>query len=247
MTRTNVAERASGRPGWFSQTLIQLFMKRATVVACQTVGDGFRLITLESPQFRDVEWVAGQKIQIAMNSAFVARTFTPLDWDAEAGRARILVYVHGAGPGAAWAEGFLLGSQCDVFGPRASLDVRGVAGPLVVFGDETSIGIAHAITRQAPTRNVRRLLEVNSLGDAEAALASVDLHANELFARRSSDAHLADVEGLLPILATAGATFVLTGKATSIQHLRRALKRLEVPPGRLVAKAYWAPGKRGLD
>jgi NADPH-dependent ferric siderophore reductase len=51
----------------------------------------------------------------------------------------------------------------------------------------------------------------------------------------------------LPVLAAAGASFILTGKATSIQRLQRALKAQGVPRSRLLTKAYWAPGKTGLD
>ena len=59
--------------------------------------------------------------------------------------------------------------------------------------------------------------------------------------------HLEEMEAALPALAAAGATFVLTGKAGTIQRLRQELKRQAVPAERIVAKAYWAPGKTGLD
>jgi hypothetical protein len=55
-----------------------------------TIGDRFRLITLEGLALAGVTWTPGQKIQIAMGSAFVARTYTPIEWDAAAGRTRIL-------------------------------------------------------------------------------------------------------------------------------------------------------------
>ncbi len=35
--------------------------------------------------------------------------------------------------------------------------------------------------------------------------------------------------------------------ARGLQRIRQALKRLSVPGPRIVAKAYWAPGKVGLD
>jgi hypothetical protein len=54
-------------------------MKHARVVEAEKLGDDFRLINLESPEFRDDSWAPGQKMQIAMGSAFVARTFTPID------------------------------------------------------------------------------------------------------------------------------------------------------------------------
>jgi hypothetical protein len=40
---------------------------------------------------------------------------------------------------------------------------------------------------------------------------------------------------------------VLSGKATSIQRLSKQLRQLGISRGRLQTKAYWAPGKAGLD
>ena len=44
-----------------------------------------------------------------------------------------------------------------------------------------------------------------------------------------------------------GTLFVLTGRAQSIQQARQALKARGVPGSRIVSKAYWAPGKAGMD
>ncbi len=235
--------------GRLSRALTRLFMKRARVAAAERVAEGFRLITLESPEFRGARWAPGQKVQIAIGSAFVARTFTPMDWDADAGRTHILGYAHaGGGPGSAWLDRAAPGDPCDVFGPRASLDVSRAAGMCVVIGDETSIGLACALARWRPAGSPAAcLLEVDRLADVRAVLARLDLHAGELFQRTTGDAHLDDVERRLPELAASGATFVLTGKASSIQRLRRALKGLGVPSSRLATKPYWVPGKTGLD
>jgi NADPH-dependent ferric siderophore reductase len=48
-------------------------------------------------------------------------------------------------------------------------------------------------------------------------------------------------------VAASGAHFVLTGKASSIQHAGRVLKAVGVASSRVKTKAYWAPGKIGLD
>jgi hypothetical protein len=55
------------------------------------------------------------------------------------------------------------------------------------------------------------------------------------------------MEAALPALAVTDATFVLTGKASTIQRLRQSLTRQAVSSRRIVTKAYWAPGKAGLD
>lgn len=237
----------SASPGRLSRALIRVLMKHAYVVEARSIADGFRLVTLESPEFKGLHWSPGQKLQIAMGSAFVARTFTPIEWDAAAGRTRLLGYMHGLGPGSAWIRDVVPGDACDVFGPRASLDSGDAADMCVVFGDETSIGLASAIKHHAPGRNLRCLFEVGIEFHARQALKYLGLEAAELFERTEADSHLERIECRLQPLAATGASFVLTGKASSIQRLRRHLKSLGIPASRLLSKPYWAPGKTGLD
>lgn len=248
MTPSQISEtQAPRQPGRLGRALIRLLMKQARIVEAEPVAEGFRLLTLESHEFKKLHWIPGQKVQIAMGSAFVARTFTPIEWDAVAGRTRILGYAHGDGPGSAWISNARAGDECDVFGPRASLDVGRANGMCVVLGDETSIGLAYAASRHVPGSPMQCLLEVNVAADAHAALARLDLGGAELFERTQNEAHLADIERRLPALVAAGATFVLTGKASSIQRLRRALKALGTSSSRVMTKPYWAPGRTGLD
>lgn len=238
------AARAQSR---LSKALIGLLMKRAMVASIDDVADGFRIVTLEGAALRSAVWLPGQKVQVAMNSAFVARTYTPIEWDAATGRTRIVGYAHGEGPGSGWLRGLDVGDECDLFGPRGSLDARPLAGPLAVFGDETSIGLGYALGRQDHSRSVSCYLEVGDRADAEQVGTALDLGNITLFTRRRDDAHLVQMEAALPSLIAAGASFVLTGKAGTVQRLRVALKRHDVPAQRIATKAYWAPGKTGLD
>ncbi|GLU30442.1 siderophore-interacting protein [Trinickia caryophylli] len=235
------------QPGRLAKALLRMFMKHAYVVATEPLSERFRLLTLESAAFEGVAWVPGQKVQIAMGSAFVARTFTPIDWDAAAGRTRLLGYVHGGGPGSEWVSSVAAGDECDVFGPRASLAFPGNAEPIVVFGDETSFGLACSLLRAQPTRAPHCLFEVDDIEAARRVATRLGLRDAKLVRRTDDEAHLAELETALPSLAGAHAHFVLTGKAQSIQRLRRTLKGLGVASSHLSAKAYWAPGKTGLD
>lgn len=265
---TEAAERPTARtPGRLSRALLRLLMKRATVVAIEAPADRFRLITLEGPALQGVAWTPGQKIQIAMGSAFVARTYTPIDWDAVAGRTSLLGYAHGSGdggsgddsggddssgPGSRWLRSARPGDPCDLFGPRKSVDVPDTRAPLALFGDETSIGLACALTRREHPRPIACHFEVNDAASASRLAATLGIGAPALYPRREDDehvpeAHVREMEATLPALADGGATFVLTGKAGTLQRLRQGLKRLAVPPARIVTKAYWAPGKSGLD
>lgn len=241
---TNTTPRQTGG---FSKALLRLFMKRAVIVAAENLAGQFYLLTLESPAFKRVAWQPGQKVQIAMGSAFVTRTFTPVEWDAATGRTRLLGYAHGTGPGSDWLRGARKNDECDVFGPRASLDTRAIAGPVVVFGDETSIGLACSLRNLHQAEAVHSFLETDDADSVSAVAAHLGIGGLHLSQRTAGDAHLHSIAEQLAALAATDATFLLTGKAQSIQQLHRRLKSTGVPAARILAKAYWAPGKTGLD
>lgn len=230
-----------------SRALLRMLMKQAQVLESEVIAENFRLITLASPAFKAVPWRPGQKLQIAMGSAFVARTFTPIEWDAAAGRTRIVGYAHVDGPGSAWLRDIRPGDECDVFGPRASLDLADTSPLRVLLGDETSIGLACALARHALGHAPQCLFEVNHAAATLAALKRLAVDRAALFERTANDAHLTEIEQRLPALAAGAASFVLTGRASFIQRLRQRLKSLGVPAVRLETKAYWAAGKTGLD
>lgn len=246
MSTVQLPASSARAPGRLSRTLIRLMMKHATVVESLALGERYRLITLEGADLRGAEWIAGEIIQLAMGSAFRARTYTPIDWNAATGRTRLLGYLHGGGPGSAWVGGVRAGEECDFFGPRRSLDVRHIAGPLVLCGDETTIGLAHALIHENPSRHVVCHFEVDDLADGRAAAAGLGIGAAITFhARQPGDGHLAALEDGL---ADGGnAHFVLAGKVGTVQRLRQTLRQRGVASARILPKAYWAPGKAGLD
>ncbi|MEN3748435.1 hypothetical protein TPR58_14765 [Sphingomonas sp. HF-S3] len=233
--------------GRLDRALIRLLMKPATIVASEQVADGFRLITMEGPVLQGVDWTPGQKLQVAMGSAFVARTYTPIEWNPVAGRACILGVADGGGPGSRWLNGVVPGDRCDLFGPRASLSLDRMPGPLVICGDETSLGLAYAAVYHLAGWDVSILLEVADLDRGRRVAAALGLRHIALFARCADEGHLPAMAELLVEQADAGASLVLTGRAGSIQVLKRALKARHVPAARIATKAYWAPGKTGLD
>lgn len=222
-------------------------MRRATVVANEQIGENYRHVTFEGQALAGVDWIAGQKVQIAMSEAFVTRTYTPVEWDAKAGRTAIAGYTHGDGPGSAWLRGVKPGDECDILGPRASIDAQAISGPIALFGDETSIGLAAAIIHQDPNRYCRCHFEVDDRGSSQRVLTELGIAGMALLQRTQSDHHLAEMEAALSAFIKTDASFVLTGKAGTIKRLRQRLSQQGVPTRRVVTKAYWAPGKVGLD
>ncbi|MGX1321478.1 ferric-chelate reductase (NADPH) [Bradyrhizobium sp. USDA 377] len=230
-----------------TRMLLRWLMRPARVVAVETLSPHFRLIELEGEALENVTWTAGQKIQVAIGAGLSARTYTPMSWDAARGRTRLLVFAHGDGPGSRWASSLCEGDTCQFFGPRRSLDLAGLEAPVVLFGDETSFGLAAALRDNLQAGGALHMFEVTDVVESQQVLDAISLGQARSIARCASDAHLAAVEAEILRLAANGARFVLTGKASSIQRISRALKAAGVASARIKAKGYWAPGKTGLD
>ena len=237
------------RVGRLEAAFQKMFTRNARVLEIEPVGDRFRLITLGGEALKQVNWTPGDKLQLMLGS-WIQRTFTPIEWDAIRGRTRILAYLHGAGPGASWARETRIGDDCVLFGPRRSIDLRTVESPGLLFGDETSLGLAYAFMGLRTTlAHPSVILEMTPSDDLPQIMQALGLEHVDIHLRCPDDAHLPAVEAraLHRLKTQPGQSFVLTGKSTSIQYMRRALRGEGIPAGRFHNKAYWAPGKTGLD
>ena len=233
--------------GRVTRTLLRWFMRPARVAAVETLSPHFRLADLEGEALRNVAWTAGQKVQVSIGSGLSARTYTPMSWDANSGRTRMLTFAHGDGPGSRWASGLREGDTCQFFGPRRSLDLSGLESPVVLFGDETSFGLGAALRDGPQGASVIHVFEASDVAESRPVLEAIGLGQATLIERIADDAHLAAAEAEVLRRAASGAHFVLTGKASSIQRVSRALKAVGVASSRVKTKAYWAQGKSGLD
>ena len=117
---------------------------------------------------------------------------------------------------------------------------------MVLFGDESSFGLGAAL-RAIPGFSATFLFEATEIAESRLVLDAIGLGEATVIERAPDDAHLAAIAAEMSSLAAGGANFVLTGKARSIQQVSRVLKTVGVGSSRVKAKAYWAPGKVGLD
>jgi hypothetical protein len=177
------------RLGLLDRTLIKVFANEGKITATEAVAAAYRLLTIDG--LSGQHWTPGSKVQIALGSAFVARTYTPIDFDARRGSFRVLAFLHSEGPGAAWAAKARIGDPCLVFGPRASLDLGRASSPLFVFGDETSLGLFKA----APAlSSVVLCAEVGEGNGARQAIQALGLPEVKLFERRADEGHLTEIK-----------------------------------------------------
>jgi ferric-chelate reductase (NADPH) len=195
--------------------------------------------------------VPGDKVQVRV-AGLAFRTYTPFRLGGD-DAIHLLGHLHGDAPGTRWLAEVAPGDAAHVMGPRGSMALGAIERSTVFFGDETSIGLAmalcdtplggldtHFIFEVADARETRGVLE---------ALGRGMLRSASLIERNGGDEHLRDVEETLVRYASADAyrQYVFSGRAAAIQHLTRALKRQGAKASQMLVKAYWAPGKVGLD
>ena len=178
------------RAGLLESAMLKLFTRHVQVLHIEDIGSAFRTITLSGEALRNVAWAPGDKIQIQLGG-WVQRTYTPIDWDAENGRTRFLVCLHADGPGTRWARTRRKGDACIVSGPRRSLELSGLKSPAVLFGDETSFGLAAALGDTPLADDAIRVFEVSDVAESRLALEAIGLSEAVLIERIAADGHLA--------------------------------------------------------
>ncbi|MFP2899384.1 siderophore-interacting protein [Corallococcus sp. 4LFB] len=162
----------------------------ARVTQVREVSRAFRQIDCEGPALRGQGWTPGDKVQVFLPGLGL-RTYTPLSWDEARGATAFLVYLHGDSPGAKWGRDVRAGDTVQFFGPRRSVTLEAGDAPVVLFGDETSFAVAHAL-RTGAKRDVTPLFEVTRREDCAPALRELGFEGQDV-ERTAGDAHLAQV------------------------------------------------------
>jgi ferric-chelate reductase (NADPH) len=206
----------------------------------------FVRVTLQADAFRGTAWTPGAKLQLRpRRGTFLFRTYTPIRWDAQLGITELIAFTHADGPAADWFRAVAVDDVCEVFGPRRSIDLPKLAGRVVFVGDESSVGLACALQsiglqvdycfEAAEPDSLRNTL--SDLGFQSVSVVPKAPERDDLLESARSSAE-----------AGAGAyTLLVTGKAGTVHALRRASRHWATAPRRVEGKAYWAPGRTGLD
>jgi ferric-chelate reductase (NADPH) len=239
-------------PG-FKSTVLGAFasklMAQARVEDVDVISDQFRLITLSSEKFRNAIMQPAAKIRLNAGD-WEMRAYTPLSIDSSAARLQILAYLHGDGPGSSWVRAALPGHLTHILGPQQSLDLVGLSQAAVFFGDETSFAAAKTLqSHLSPHHATRFVFEISSTVQAQAVADRLQLRDAQYFERRPDDAHILLVTDAIQNALAAIATphLVLTGNGRSIQAIRACLRTRNSGVINYRVKAYWAPGKTGLE
>lgn len=239
-------------PGLIGQAMLRLMTHETRVDAVHALSPRWRLVSLRGDVFRRGQHAPGDKVQVRVGG-MAFRTFTPFRLGAADDSMQLLGYVHGDAPAADWLRSVAPDDRCQVLGPRRSLDLGAIDRSTVFVGDETSLGLALALC-DTPLGGLDThfIFEVGDAVEVRSVLESLGrgmLHNACLVERRLDGTHLADIEAALVRYARADSfrQYVLSGRSLTIQRLQRTLKGAGAKPSQMLTKAYWAPGKTGLD
>jgi NADPH-dependent ferric siderophore reductase len=191
-------------------------------------------------------WTSDDKIQVRVpGGGLTMRTYTPIRSDNTRGDTTILVYLHGAGPGSAWARAVAAGDAVQIVGPRRSIDLTRFTSAPIFVGDETSVGLRVAWTAAHP--NLEPVRDVVELGvNSPAALRALGV-APVHVTRKETNGHLpALVEHVVAAAEHHESPLILTGRSTTIAAIRGALKAAGHPQRMTRVRTYWDPRRKGL-
>jgi NADPH-dependent ferric siderophore reductase len=136
--------------------------------------------------------------------------------------------------------------MCEVFGPRGSIDLRGLSGRVVFVGDEYGLGLACAL--RTVTRDVRYVFEATDPGELAAVLADLGFGETATVVLRSPDRSVVTQEAHDAAQAsTRPFDLVVSGDAATVHAVRRNARQRPRRPTDTKARAYWAKGRTGLD
>ncbi|HEY8432648.1 MAG TPA: hypothetical protein VIL20_29960 [Sandaracinaceae bacterium] len=223
----------SSLKGRIARLLSNVAMKRAEIVSVSELGGFSRLLLRCEPS----GYEPGTKVQLLLPSDDM-RTYSPI----RAPEGMVLLgWKHAGGPGSRWLASARAGDEVPFVGPQRSLALD-AARPAIVVGDETSVAVAAALSSARPGR-VHAVLQSDAADDVRAAAESVGLDAFDLVPRADTAATVRAI--LAKRSTTPDAIVALTGGSELVTAVRDALRREGVRD--VKTKAYWIPGRTGLD
>ena len=139
---------------------------RVKVVGLSEPARGFQLITLGGSELTENEWNAGDRVSVRTPDDNL-RNYTPFDWNASAGQARLLCAGLASGPGTRFLSGLTVGAEVQLIGPKKSIEFHlDEAGPPIIVGDETTLGLCAAWNTAHPATPANVLLEASDRAPA---------------------------------------------------------------------------------
>lgn len=217
----------------FSQTVE---VSEVTLLAPRFLRVCFRADCLKQQNF-----TPGQVVEFRVSdTAF--RHYTPSRWCRDHGLLEVLFFLHGQGPGSAWASSLSPGQTVQLMGPGGRFFLRD-AKTHVFLGDETTIGLFSCLARDAD-ETVLGAIETEAGATNWPLLGRLELSGIERLEKRGASLLKWLQQNQPP--AHESTHFYLAGHAATIALLRRWIRAQRWSRKQIHTYPYWADGKRGL-
>lgn len=223
-----------------SQFLVKIFVRKSKIIEKHIIAERFVFLKIRMP--KKIHWIPGDKVQIVVGKKDL-RSYTPFALDLDNKTFSTLIYNHGNGPGALWANEIIPNKKTEVFGPRRSFIEKEDDHMYLFFGDETSMGLCYALR----LRLQHAYFEVNNETASNMALQHLGLTPYTLFKRDKDQQHLKRmVEQITSLLLQKNHrsfTLILSGHKWNAHRLETqlelALKHFNINNVKIVHKHYW--------
>lgn len=231
-------------PRFLADALTPIFARTAQVQEIKEVAPRLRRVRFAGHSLCGRRFRPGQEIEFRVSErAF--RHYTPASYDARAGTLDVLFYLHGKGPGSAWAESLAPGQEVGVLGPGGSFGLEPEAAHHLFLGDETCLGLFAAMLAALPAGALSGAIELEPGAESWPAALGLSLVAIPRVEGSRGAALLHWLDAQRP-RAESGRVAYLAGHAGTIASLRASLLARGWSPRAIKTKPYWADDKRGL-
>lgn len=249
------------RPG--ALRILDRWVLPAEVIDVAELAPRLVRVCVAGDALRGLAWEPGQSTRVVFNDLTRLRHWTSLrdlreatrcysiwDYDAPAGRLQLVVHLHGHdGPGTRWITTVRVGDPIMMFPIEGKVVLRPDPPYHLFVGDETAAVAFGAMLRAVDARApVAGVLEAATADRHPDVPRSTDLLRVERDATAVSPSRvLVDAVTRLDLPSAPGAAY-LAGEAKTVQAVRRHLIRDRGwSRSDIRAKAFWTPGRQGLD
>jgi NADPH-dependent ferric siderophore reductase len=238
-------------PKWMGnvvETVFKKFIHDVTVAEIEYIHPNLKRVTFTG-DFSTVDFKLTQAVAFRVDDIHY-RNYTPNFFDSETGICSVCFYLHGNGPGSAFASRLTVGDKLKMMGPRGRSLYDEGSKYHFFFGDETSLGLFNSL-KSVIHANQQEYLGVLTLHpDLFALPDKLDLMLDVVpkdsaMPYEHSAAYVNSLQGKLWDVWQAS-IFYLTGNANAIKGVRKILLNKGVSPRNIRVQAFWAEGKQGL-
>ncbi len=229
-------------------TVFSGMLRPVTVSRVEMIDEQLRKIRFEGDLSR-TRFTPGNVIEFRVSDT-AYRHYTPCFYDKENGICEVLFYLHDKGEGSQWAANCAVGDEMKLMGPGGRISYNPRYQHHFFFGDETSLGLFQCM-KAAADQHEQEYLCLLELEDTHRHWPSLIGLPAEVLPKRwdiSVDEILDSLSVFNPVFwqLWQDGIFYLSGRAKSIQALRKGLLRKGVPSGQIKTEPYWSEGKKGL-